>query len=119
MAFILPVFVSLVLGGIEFARLGMVSSVLTNAAREGCRSAVIFGSTQAGVSATVTDLLNRAKVNRATITIGPSGWESAVKGSPITVTVSVPFAQVSWLPMPRWLGKATVVGVATMSSERP
>ena len=49
MAIVVSAFVTLILGQIETARLGMASQMLTTAARDGCRVAVIPGSTQCDV----------------------------------------------------------------------
>ena len=45
LALVLPLFLTLLLGVLEFARLGMVMQVLTTAAREGCREAALPGFT--------------------------------------------------------------------------
>lgn len=59
MAVCFPVFMLMLLGIIEFGRGLMVSQLLTSAAREGCRSAMIDGSTDAAVEAEVaTQVVN-------------------------------------------------------------
>ena len=40
-------------------------------------------------------------------------------GTAVTVTMRLPFTQVSWLPSPFFLGGEVVTGSATLSSERP
>ena len=59
MALVAPVFVALVMGIIESSRLGMVSQLITTAAREGCRVAVLNGMTQANVQNRVDAVLSR------------------------------------------------------------
>ncbi|MEO2015768.1 MAG: TadE/TadG family type IV pilus assembly protein [Fuerstiella sp.] len=54
MAVCFPVFMLMLLGIIEFGRGLMVSQLLTSAAREGCRSAVMDGSTDTAVEAEIT-----------------------------------------------------------------
>ena len=68
MAFIAPVFVALVMGIIESSRLGMVSQLLTTAAREGCRVAVIYGSSQATVQARIDEVLAGSGIPVGTVT---------------------------------------------------
>src|SRR5947209_283568 len=53
-AIVAPLLVSLVLGLIEFGRVLMVEQILTNAAREGCRTAVLDGSTTSDTSSGAT-----------------------------------------------------------------
>ena len=85
MAFIAPVFLTLVLGIIESSRLGMVSQLLTTAAREGCRVAVINGMTQTDVQNRIDSVLNGSGVSVGTVTpTCPSGysWDSAPRRNP-------------------------------------
>jgi Flp pilus assembly protein TadG len=118
MAAILPLIIALVFGQIESSRLGMVAQLLTTAAREGCRVAVINGKTQSDVQARVNAVLTGSGISVGTVTPTPSNWQTATGGTAITVTLSVPYGQVSWLPTPRYLQGATVRASATLSSER-
>jgi Flp pilus assembly protein TadG len=122
MAFIAPVFLSLTMGVIESSRLGMVAQLLTIAAREGCRVAVIEGMTETDVQNRINAVLSGSGISVGTVTPtcpSPYTWTSAPSGTPITVSMSVPFSQVSWLPTPFFLNGAQVSSSATMSSERP
>jgi Flp pilus assembly protein TadG len=122
LAIIAPVFIALVMGQIETSRLGMVSQLLTTAACEGCRVAVVNGNTQTDVQNRITAVLAGSGITPATSTIsctGDSTWDNSSMGTPITVSLSVPYSQVSWLGTPFFLKDATVSASATMSSERP
>lgn len=122
MAIIAPVFVALVMGQIESSRLGMVAQLITTAAREGCRVAVIQGSTEADVQNRVTDVLTGSGIPVGTVTPtcpSPYSWNSAPMGTPITVSLSVPYSRVSWLGTPFFLANANVSASATLSSENP
>jgi len=78
----------------------MVQQILTNAAREGVRVAILDApsSTATQVNTTVTTYLQNAGITGATITINPTNPTAATYGTAITVTVQVPFSSVSWLP---------------------
>lgn len=122
MALVAPLFVTLILGQIETSRLGMVAQLLTTAAREGCRVAVLPGATQDGVQTRVNTVLSGSGIPVGTVTpTCPSGytWNSAPGGTAITVSLSVPYSQVSWLGAPFFLANANVNASATMSSENP
>jgi Flp pilus assembly protein TadG len=122
LALILPVFVALVMGQIETARLGMVSQLLTTAAREGCRVAVLNGASQSDVQNRVTAVLSPAGITPTTFTISCTGstiWQAAPMGTPITVSLGVPYANVSWLGTPFYLNSTQITGSATLSSENP
>src|SRR6478752_2169327 len=103
MALIAPVFVALVMGQIETSRLGMVAQLITTAAREGCRVAVIDGSTQTDVQNRVNAVLSGSGISVGTVTPtcpSPYSWDSAPMGTPITVSLSVSYSSVSWLGTP-------------------
>ena len=120
MAIVAPVLVTVLLGQIEASRLGMVAQVLTTAAREGCRVAVTPGATQTGVQNRINAVLSGSGISVGTITPtcpSPYTWNNAPDGTPITITMSVPYSQVSWLGTPYFLTNVNINAQATMSSE--
>ena len=122
MAIVAPVFVAMMIGQLESSRFGMVSQLLTTAAREGCRVAVVPGHTQTDVQNRITTVLSGSGISVGTVTPtapSPYTWSSAPQGTAITVSLSVPYSQVSWLGAPFFLNGATVSASATMSSENP
>lgn len=116
-AVVSPVFFLLVFGMIEYGRMVMVQQMLTNAAREGARVGVLDNSTASDVSTAVQNYLTAANITSPTITCNPSSPSSAGYGQPVTVTVSVPFSQVSWLPSPMFLGGKTLSASSAMRRE--
>lgn len=121
-AMIAPVFVALVLAQVESSRLGMVSQMMTTAAREGCRVAVIDGNTLADVQARVNSILNPSGITPTLFTVtctGTTTWDQAPMGTPITVSLSIPYTQVSLLGSPFFLKDAVINASATLSSENP
>lgn len=60
MAVVLPLFVLIVFGIVEFGRAMMVSQLLTNAARHGARTAIVDGSTNTSVTNDVKSFLSQA-----------------------------------------------------------
>jgi Flp pilus assembly protein TadG len=147
MAFVLPIFLAVLLCQFEASRIGMVSQLLTNAAREAARVAVIKGRTQAEVNARITQVLNGSGVSFEGLSavnadpgtpgayIMPTNWASSQAGTPVSVVLRVRFARVSWnprtrnttnpsatvasvVPMPNF-ANVEITGQATMNSERP
>ncbi len=116
-AIVAPLFFLLVFGMIEFGRMMMVQQVITNASREGARQAVLDGATTQEVTTVVTDYLANGSVSGATVTIDPNPPGNAAFGAPVTVNVSVPFDQVSWLPAPWFLGGTTLAASTVMRRE--
>lgn len=113
-ALVAPVFFLLVFGMIEFGRMVMVQQIITNASREGARIAVLDGTTAAEVRTTITNYLQNSRIQGATITIDPPEPGTAGYGAPVSVTVQVPFAQVSWLPAPFFIGAETNLSATTV-----
>jgi Flp pilus assembly protein TadG len=115
-AIVLPVFVILVFGMIEYGRMVMVQQVITNASREGARRAVLDGATTSSVQSAVTTYLTNAAINGGSTEVSPEP-SAAASGDPVTVTVSIPFSAVSWLPTPMYLGGKTLSASTTMRRE--
>jgi Flp pilus assembly protein TadG len=119
MALVLPVYTTLIFGQIEASRLGMVSSLLSDVAREACRVAILPGKTQTDVQTRVTTVLSGSGISVGTVNPSPATWQTDPGGAAVTVTVSVPYSQCSWLQPPLFFGSTTVTASATMSNERP
>jgi Flp pilus assembly protein TadG len=118
-AVVAPVFILLVLGMIEVGRGVMVQQVITNAAREGARWAVLDGATSSSVQGQVRTYLQQAsfttsQANAATINVN---IPTTKYGNPATVTVSIPYSQVSWVPLPKFLSGKTLSAASTMRCE--
>ncbi len=96
----------------------MVEQILTNAAREGARVAVLDSATSSGVTSQVTTYLQNAGITGATVTINPTSPASATYGQPVTVTVQVQFSNVSWLPHPWFIsGSKNLTATSVMRRE--
>ena len=118
-AVVSPVLILLLLGMIECGRMIMVQQTITTAAREGARTASIEGNSSDTAKTAVESFLTGAGVRGAKTTVTPSNTASLSHGQPITVTVSVSFKDVSWLPHPFFFGRKTLTSTATMRRESP
>lgn len=118
-AVVAPVFFLLVFGMIEYGRMVMVQQIIVNSAREGCRAAVLDGSTTSGVKSTTITAMASGNITITTsnVTVSPDPPSNAEFGDPVTVTVTVPFNQVSWLPSPMYLGGKSMTASTTMRRE--
>jgi hypothetical protein len=97
----------------------MVQQVITTASREGARLAVLDGTTTGEVTTHCKDYLTSGSINStaASVTISPDPPSNAEFGDPVTVTVSIPFSQVSWLPTPMYLGGKNLTATTVMRRE--
>jgi Flp pilus assembly protein TadG len=118
MAVVFPLLLTTVMGMIEMGRLGMVCQLMTTAARDACRVAILDWKTQTDVQNRVNQVLSNSGISVGTVNPTPSNWTSLGPGQPITVTLSVPYSKVSWLPTPWFLKGATVTVSATLCSEK-
>jgi Flp pilus assembly protein TadG len=129
MAIVLPIFLLVSLGIIEFGRALMVANLITNSAREGARLAVLDGSTNAQVQQAVVSFLTASLgMNSSDISVNiaitpapgnpnPDNQCSAARSRDlITVTVQVPFSKVALIPG-GYLGGANLVGRSAMRHE--
>lgn len=101
-AVVIPVFFVFIFGLIEVGRGMMVGSLVTNAARVGCRTGTLPGKTNSDVTSTISTMLADQGITGHTTTITVNGAATNVSAASsqdtIKVTVSVPASQVSWLP---------------------
>jgi len=78
---------------------------------------VVDDATRTMVESKVRRYLASAGINGATIDVVPDPPSSAGYGESVTVTVSVPFDDVSWLPHPFFVGGKTLSAQAIMRRE--
>lgn len=117
-ALVLPVFLLLIFGMVEFGRAIMVQQILVNASREGARQAVLDGSTVSEVANRVNTYLSASVINGATIEYAVNGITVADPsvagfGEAVTVRISVPYNNVNWMPVPNYLG-GTLLSASTV-----
>jgi Flp pilus assembly protein TadG len=116
-------FFLVVLGMVEIGRAVMVMQVVTNAAREGARLAVIDGSAATPTTTTVVQNWVKSYLSNsglsssaATVTVSPEP-STATDGTQITVTVSIPYSAVSWLPTARFMAGRSLKAKVVMRRE--
>ena len=115
-ALLLPIFLMLVMGVIDIARAYSVLQVVTNAAREGARVAIIPTTAPATVTTTVNTYLTaggQAGCNTAGANLGTAGAAGALT----TVTVSCNFTALTGTLIPGWVGTFALAQTATMRHE--
>lgn len=121
-ALVVPVFFIIVLGIFEIGRVCMVTELLTEAARRACRQGVIEGTGSSTIQSTATDYLTSVGISGETASVyvndalaGSSDVSSMPAYTEITVVVTVPVANVTWVPT--WFVYGTLSGQYTMRRE--
>jgi Flp pilus assembly protein TadG len=116
-ALIAPLFFTMILGIIEFGRMMMVQQILVNAAREGARSAVLPGETDAQVTTVVSNYMSGVQISGYSESCSPTLSSNPASGTALKVTVSVPASTVSWLSYGTWFQGQTLSASVTMVKE--
>ena len=83
-ALILPLFIIVLFGIMEFGRLWEMTNLITSASREGARVAAISGSSQSQAINAAQHVLSAANIDDATVSVAGPNSESEVS---VTVTV--------------------------------
>lgn len=114
-AIVAPVFLLFILGSIEIGRALVVQQALTNASCEGARMGTLEGATPSDVESAVNDYLSSVAIvgaNPPQVTTQDMGAPSS--DTQVTVSVSIPYAAVSWVPSPWFLRNATLTATTVM-----
>ena len=121
-AVVAPLFFLIVLGLIEIGRACMVTELLTEAARRGCRAGVIEGTGSTAIQQTATTYLTNVGINGESANVyvndvpaGSTNVQTMPAYTEITVVVTVPIANVAWTPL--WFVPGSLAGQYTMRRE--
>ena len=116
-ALVSPLMILLTLGMMELGRAVMVKQLLLNASREGARKAVLPGAENSSVAAQVVADLAATAITGVTVDINPGNLSSTAAGTPVTVSVSIPASQISWIPNPIFTVSTVLESSTTMRKE--
>jgi Flp pilus assembly protein TadG len=119
-AVVAPTLFVILLGIFEVGRGIMVIHELTNAARIGCRVGAIEGTSTSTITAAVTANLSAVGISSDTVTVqvndGSADASTAKANDEITVKVTVPASNVTWVPGGQYL-TGTLSGQYTLRRE--
>jgi Flp pilus assembly protein TadG len=117
-AILLPILLAVVIGIFEFGRAWNVDQVLTSAAREGVRLAVVEATTsESQVIAAMEEALTNAALDPSLANITVEGMDAGY-GNPATVEISYPYEFTFLGPLVAFLGDGggEIPGAITLSS---
>ncbi len=111
-ALVIPIFILLLFGIIEFGRLWETMNVLTSAAREGARIAAVTSPDGARVRSTALNLLAGSGLTGVSVALsGPGGSHD------VTVTVSGTYVPLTNAVIPGLIGPFNLTRSTTMHWE--
>jgi Flp pilus assembly protein TadG len=126
-ALILPLFMLLVFGTLEFGRAYYDVHLLTNAARGGARLGSLPGKVESDVQSSVNSFMNSVGLTNArsttivvkdkTGTVRAGGLASAQEGDTVAVTVNYSFTVFAGHLLPGFSGTVTLKGRCTFRHE--
>ena len=116
-ACVAPLILVFFFAAIEFGRGLMAIHGLETASREACRIAVAWNPTNEDIESAVAGRLSSFGISDYALTIEPDPPTSARQWEPVSVRITVPYAEVSWLPLPRFLQTVTLNGSCTLPQE--
>ena len=118
-AIVAPLFFGMVFASVEICRALMATQSLEEAARSGCRVAVLKGATASEVDAEVRRILAPAGISKYTMQIQPANIAAEERWTPISLTINTSFANISWLPLPEFFAGKTCTSSCTLPKECP
>jgi Flp pilus assembly protein TadG len=119
-ALVIPLLLLLVMGIIEYGWMFLKVQQINNAARHGARIGITENATNTDVTAGVSALMADAGLAGSgyVLTLAPADVATARPGTALTVTVTVPYSNVSIVRDLRLIPKpANIAGSTTMFKE--
>jgi Flp pilus assembly protein TadG len=116
-AVIAPVIFLAIFGLIEVGRVFMVLHGLETSAREGCRTAILYGATQQEVDQVLTSRLATFGIKGYQTATSPSPPSQAKQFEQVTVRVTVPYRNICLFPVLGDLFEVNLHGTCTMPKE--
>jgi len=115
------VFFVVILGIVEMCRVLMVCHLLEEAARRGCRTVVIEGTSNTDAQTAIDNYLPTSGVNGYTMTVlvndVVANASTANSDDEVTVKVSVPISSVTWIPGNTYFFSGTLTEQSTLRRE--
>jgi Flp pilus assembly protein TadG len=116
-SFVAPLFFLILLAFFELCRALMVTNSMEEAARSGCRIAVLKGASNTEIEAEVSRFLAPMGISSYTLNVQPQNVAAEKRWTPVSVTINTSFANISWLPIPKYFGNKSYTSSCTLPKE--
>ncbi len=121
MAIVLPLLLLLTLGLIEYGWMVIKQSQISDVTRYAARQAALPSATNGIVTANVATAMTSDNLNGSgyTVTTNPGNVAGVATGQPVSVTISVPYANIGLLNTPFIPVPTNLSASVTMAKEGP
>ena len=118
-AILLPILLLMLFGMVEYGGLFWRASQLEATARTAVRAGALSGGSTSAVNTTISSMMSAAGLASSgySVTLNPGDPSSLVVGSQFTVTISVPYPNISLTMCPLVPTPATLTRSCTMAKE--
>lgn len=116
-ALVAPLLFLTVFAFIEIGRALMTTHSMEEAARSGCRVAILRGATSSQIESEVNRILAPVAISTYTVQVQPINPSTVPRWAPITVTVTATYGDMSWLPLPLLFSGKTYTSTCTLPKE--
>lgn len=116
-AMVAPIIFLFTFAAIEFGRALLALHCMEGAAHDACRVGVVEGATADDVEAMCTARLRTGGISEFQATMTPSSLSAAQQWDPVTVSITTTYGDISWLPVPDYLGDIQLSATCTLPRE--
>ena len=118
-AILLPILLLLLFGMVEYGGLFWRASQIEATARTAVRAGALSGGNTGAVNTTISSMMTAAGLSSSgySVTLNPSDPSTRAVGSQFTVTISVPYPNISLTKCPLVPTPATLTRSCTMAKE--
>lgn len=116
LAITLPLMSTIVFGSVEVCQLIHTRQVIEGAAYQCALIAVDADGTDQAVQDRMTELLTQRGVRAGTVVTNPTSIQGLARGTQISVTVTAPFADNTWVPV-RFVAQPNIQSQCVMLKE--
>jgi Flp pilus assembly protein TadG len=106
-----------VFGMVEFGRALMAIHAMEEAARAGCRRAIVRGATVDDIKAEVTSLMGSVAIEKYNVVVEPSNLAAAERWQPVTVSIEAKYKDLNLFSGPLFLEKVKLSSSCTLANE--
>lgn len=116
-AMVAPIIFVFTFAAIEFGRALLAIHCMEGAAHDACRLGIIKSATADDVEEKCADRLRTGGITEYDMTLTPTSLTAAEQWDPITVTITSTYGDISWLPVPSYLGNIQLSASCTLPRE--